>query len=169
MKRLSMKIILAAACISAAAQNSAAALLKRVEGKRLSFDFTLTTADKVPVKHNGSVLIDGSCYHVEDNGMDIWCDGRTKWTVDNAAKEVYVEDPGGEADILASPSTLLGNVSNLIAGETSVSGKYTGDGPGKGSTFVLTSIKTSEPKGNADEFSFNTLSLKSPWVITDLR
>ena len=170
MKRLALILLLAATCSGAWAQgSSASALLKKIEGKRLSFDFSLTTADKVPVKHNGSAIIEGKCYIIRDNGMEVWCNGEVRWTVDNSAKEVYIEAPGEEEDMLISPEKLLGSVTKLIVGESSASGKYTGEGPANGATFVLTSLKTSTPAGNSTEFTFNTSSLGSSWVITDLR
>lgn len=170
MKRFALIVLLAAASLGAAAQGSSAqALLKKIEGKRVSFDFSLTTADKVPVKHNGTALIEGNCYIFNDNGAEIWCNGKVRWTVDNAAKEVYIEAPGEEEDMLLSPEKLLGSVTKLIVGDASASGKYTGEGPAKGATFVLTSIKASAPLGNNSEFTFNTSSLDSSWVITDLR
>ncbi|MBO6169752.1 MAG: hypothetical protein J6O51_07240 [Bacteroidales bacterium] len=169
MKRFLLILALCAATLTAAAQSGAQALLKRIEGKRVSFDYSLTTAEKVPVKHSGSAVIEGNCYRIDDNGMEIWCNGKTRWTVDNVAREVYIEAPGSEAELLISPEKLLGNVKNLVAGGTSASGQYTGEGPGKDATFVLTSIKTSEPKGDRAEFTFSTSSLKAPWVITDLR
>lgn len=170
MKRFALIVLLAVASIAAAAQGSSAqALLKKIEGKRLSFEFSLTTADKVPVKHIGKALIEGKSYIISDNGAEIWCNGKVRWTVDNSAKEVYIEAPGEEEDMLISPEKLLGSVTKLIVGEASASGKYTGEGPAKNATFVLTSIKTSEPLGNGSEFTFNTGALDSSWVITDLR
>ena len=170
MKRLTLLLLLLAAAVhTVAAQGDASALLKKIEGKRVSFDYSLNTADKISVKHSGSALIEGKCYRIVDNGMEIWCDGVTRWTVDKEAKEVYIEDPGEEADMLLSPSRLLSNVKDLVAGSSTASGKYTGEGPGKGSTFVLTSIKTYEPKGVSNEFVYDISSLGSPWVITDLR
>ena len=121
------------------------------------------------MKHIGTALIEGKSYIISDNGAEIWCNGKVRWTVDNSAKEVYIEAPGEEEDMLISPEKLLGSVTKLIVGEASASGKYTGEGPAKGATFVLTSIKTSEPLGNGSEFTFNTGALDSSWVITDLR
>ncbi len=170
MKRLTLIFILtAAAMLSASAQSDASALLKKLEGKRVSFDFSLNTADKVSIKHSGSAVVEGSCYHIVDNTLELWCDGTTRWTVDPGAKEVYIEATGQEEEMLISPSKLLSNVKNLVTGGTSASGKYTGEGPGKGSTFVLTSIKASAPKGDPGEFSFDVSALGKPWIITDLR
>ena len=111
MKRFALILLLATASIVAAAQGSSAqALLKKIEGKRLSFEFSLTTADKVPVKHIGTALIEGKSYIISDNGAEIWCNGKVRWTVDNSAKEVYIEAPGEEEDMLISPEKLLGSV-----------------------------------------------------------
>lgn len=162
-------MLLAAALVQAAAQTDASALLKKIQGKRVSFDYSLNTADKVSVKHSGSAVVEGNCYHIVDNGAELWCDGKSRWTVDPTAKEVYIEATGMEEDMLVSPSKLLGSVRDLVAGGSSASGKYTGEGPGNGATFVLTSIKTSAPKGNPSEFSFDVSALDKQWVITDLR
>ena len=169
MKRFALIIICVSAFLGAAAQNSSQALLKKIEGKRVTFSYSLTTADKVPVKHSGTAVIEGACYRIEDNGMEMWCNGKARWTIDKQAKEVYIEAPGDESELLVSPAKLLSNVKNLVTGSTSASGQYTGEGPGKGATFVLTSITASEPRGDIEEFTFKTSSLKAPWVITDLR
>ena len=170
MKRQTLTILLlAAVLVPAAAQTDASALLRKLQGKRVSFDFSLNTADKVSVKHSGNAVVEGACYHIVDNGLELWCDGTSRWTVDSSAKEVYIEPKGQEEEMLVSPSRLLSNVKDLVTGSTTASGKYTGEGPGKGATFVLTSIKTSSPKGDPSEFAFDVSALDKSWIITDLR
>ena len=139
-----------------------------LEGNRVSFSYALTTQEKVPIKTDGTALIDGECYRITGNGLDIYCDGSTKWTVDTQAKEVYLEPSDGTQEFLANPSAWLGQVHNLTVGEKVVSGVFR-DPAGAEISFRFTSITSSPQSGTTTGFTFDTSSLGSGWVITDLR
>ena len=57
-----------------------------------SFDFSYKVEGQAPLTGKGTAVIKESCFHVQTNGLDVWCDGKTRWTVDTEAKEVYIED-----------------------------------------------------------------------------
>ena len=161
--------MLAAVCQMAGAQSTAAALRKKLEGKRATFEYTLTVMEKVPVKHTGTVLLDGDFYLITDNGLEYRCDGKTRWTIDESAKEVYIEESPGTKAFLAAPTEYLDRIKNLMVGESSASGVYSDTEQGVKINFVLTSIKTSAPTGDSAGFTLDTSSLGKEWVVTDLR
>lgn len=169
MKKFALILMLAAVCQMAGAQSSAAALRKKFDGRRATFEYTMTIMEKVPVKHMGTVLLDGNFYRITDNGLEYRCDGKTRWTIDESSKEVYIEESPGTKAFLAAPAEYVDKIKDLIVGETTASGVYSDPVQGVKVTFVLTSIKTSAPTGNPAEFTLDTSSLGKQWVVTDLR
>ena len=139
MKRTVLILVLAVLCQAAFCQSSADAFRKKLQGKRATFEYSLTiTSGSVPVKHSGTVLLDGNCYKISDNGLEYRCDGKNLWTIDPAAKEVYIEESAGTKSYLADPTGQLDKVKDLIVGESSASGVYSDPAQGVKMTFVLT-------------------------------
>jgi outer membrane lipoprotein-sorting protein len=169
MKRFALILMFAVLCQMAGAQSSAVALRKKLEGKRATFEYSMTIMEKVPVKHTGTVLLDGNFYLITDNGLEYRCDGKTRWTIDESAKEVYIEDSPGAKAFLAAPTEYLDKIKDLIVGESSASGVYSDPEQGVKVNFVLTSIKTSAPTGSSSGFTLDTSKLGKEWVVTDLR
>ena len=85
----------------------------------------------------------GECYRAVGNGMEIYCDGATRWTVDPASKEVYIETAGGLEELLAWKDSIT---------ELSV-----------------TEVKYLPLSDDLSAFRFDTESLDDAWVVTDLR
>lgn len=168
MKRTVIILLLAAVCPALLAQSSTESLRQLLEGNRVSFSYDLSVQEKVQVRTNGTALIDGECYRISGNGLEIYCDGATKWTVDNQAREVYLEPSDGTREFLANPSAWLEQVHNLTVGEKVVSGVFR-DPAGAEISFRFTSIKSSPQSGTTAGFTFDTSALGSGWVITDLR
>ena len=168
MKKSIIIILLTALGPALMAQNSTESLKQLLDGNRVSFSYALTVQEKVPVRTNGTALIDGECYRISGNGLDIYCDGSTKWTVDTQAKEVYLEPSDGTREFLADPSAWLEMVHNLTVGEKVVSGVFR-DPAGSEISFRFTSITSAPQSGTTTGFTFDTSSLGSGWVVTDLR
>ena len=75
----------------------------------VSFKYSFEVKGDIPMKGNGTAALYGTSYHVLGNGMELWCDGKTRWTLDRNAKEAYIEEVDPEsADYLSNPATLLG-------------------------------------------------------------
>ena len=68
---------------------------------RISLRYACTVTQDTPVKLSGVLLIQGECYRAMGNGLEIYCDGATRWTVDPASKEVYVETAEGLEELLS--------------------------------------------------------------------
>lgn len=115
---------------------------------RLAFNFSFTMeTDLAPIKCEGEALAQGNCYRVNALGLEYYCDGTTRWTVDRESKEVYVESAAGVEEFLVNPEKYLGAMHNL---------NYS----------ALQQLPYSEDLG---AFSFDTASLDATWVVTDLR
>lgn len=136
-------ILILSVCLmaQASAQNISDLAAKLAECRiELSYDCMVGT--DAPVHFKGNLTAQGNCYHLTGNGMDIWCDGSTRWSMDVEAKELYIETSNGVEEVLA----YQGAVSEISL-----------------SDIVITE--------NPDEgnFSFAVSGLDDSWVITDLR
>lgn len=63
---------------------------------------------KTKLTGSGTVEMQDDCYRVEGNGLEIFCDGSSKWTVDRESKEVVIEssDPDNP-DYAVNPLLIL--------------------------------------------------------------
>ena len=101
-----------AAIATAAPQAQAAGLVDdfaaRTEGALVSFHYTMRLKGSIPLTAEGDVVYKGEAYRAVGNGMELVSDGVTRWTADNAAKELYVENASdGDDMLLTSPSALI--------------------------------------------------------------
>lgn len=131
-------------CLAANSQERLAReILGKLDSNRVSFTYSCTMTEDVPVKLDGTILAQGSCYLAKGNGLEIYSDGITRWTVDPQAKEVYIEVSGGIEEVLDNSDAVKDlKISNLIY---------------------------SPYQEDVETFTFDTSILDSSWVITDLR
>ena len=169
MKSIIVALLLAAVSFQLSAQYDADYLKSLASGNRVSFNYNVGVKGKAPVVMAGKVVIDGDCYSIRGNGLEVYCDGVTKWTVDKESKEVYMEAAESARDFIVNPEAWIGNVKNLKVDKTSASGIYHDDYQNVDLTFRFSSIKSSPLSGSPDGFAFDTSSLGSDWVVTDLR
>lgn len=130
-------------CIPAIAQSPEIdMILEKSKTQRVTLNYTCSISDLSPVSIKGKLVIQGDCYFAEGYGMRIYCNGNTRWTIDTDSKEVYIENAGGIAEVLLYKDS----VSNL----------------------KVSDVRFSAPSEDS-VFSFDTSTLDSSWVITDLR
>ena len=110
---------------------------------RISLRYACTVTQDTPVKLSGVLLIQGECYRAMGNGLEIYCDGATRWTVDPASKEVYVETAEGLEELLAWRDSLT--------------------------ELTLSEVEYLPLSDDLSAFRFDTASLDASWVVTDLR
>ena len=145
MRKLTLYIITAMTfCLSASAQEKLAReILGKLDSNRVEFTYSCTMNEDVPVRLDGSIIAQGECYLAKGNGLEIYSDGKMRWTVDHQAKEVYIEVAGGIKEILDNSDAVKDlRISNL---------KYL---PFQEETRI---------------FTFDTSKLDASWVVTDLR
>lgn len=81
----------------------------QLTGGEVSFKYSFEVQGDVPVKGSGTAVLKGNAFHIFGNGLEIWCDGKTRWTIDRGSREAYIETVEIESvDYLANPATLLG-------------------------------------------------------------
>lgn len=170
MKRLIMALALCALCLSATAQDAQTRLRQMLESGRISFKYHLSApAAKLKWVKEGDAVIDGACYRIYGNELDIRCDGTTKWTVDEASLEVYIESSEGTVEFLANPAAYLDMMRDLKVDGSTVTGIFHEASQDADIYFRLDNIKTSPFSGSTDGFTVDTASLDKGWVVTDLR
>ena len=118
-------------------------IASHLDDSRISLHYDCTFTQDTPLKLSGTLLVQGECYSARGNGMEISCDGTTRWTVDPASKEVYVETSGGLEELLYYRDSLT--------------------------ELKLSELKYLPLSGDLSAFSFDTSALDSSWVVTDLR
>lgn len=146
MKRWILPLLAVLLPLTAAAQLSSqqvTEIASRLDSNRISLQYACTFTQDTPLKLSGTLLIQGECYHARGNGMEIYCDGTTRWTVDPESKEVYVETSGGLAELLPYSESLT--------------------------ELKLSEVKYLPLSEDLSAFTFDAAALDSSWVVTDLR
>lgn len=168
-KRIIALLLGVTLCSLTFAQNSIEEMLSTLATTRVSLDYSFSTTGKTTMKGAGSLTINGDFYKSSGNGLEIFCNGSTRWTVDSFAKEVYIEDAAGTSDFLSDPESFLNKVTSISVAGNEISGTFKDPASLTDSKFKLSNIKESELTEDASEFSFDTGALGSEWVVTDLR
>lgn len=129
--------------LTAAAQPQLAEIAAHLQTDRISLRYDCTYTEDTPVKLTGVLLIQGDCYRAVGNGMEIYCDGTTRWSVDPVSKEVYIEAANGLEELLEYRDSL--------------------------SALKISDLKYLPLSDDLSAFRFNTAGLGGDWVVTDLR
>lgn len=58
----------------------------------VSFDYSFSMpTKKAKMTGNGNVMVQGNSFVMNGNGLEIWCDGKTRWTIDRLSEEALIE------------------------------------------------------------------------------
>ena len=128
---------------AAAQQPQLSEIAARLQTDRISLRYDCTYTEDTPVKLTGILLIQGDCYRAVGNGMETYCDGATRWSVDPASKEVYIEPAEGLSELLEYRNALT--------------------------ELKITELKYLPLSDDLTPFRFDTTALGPDWVVTDLR
>lgn len=175
MKRLISFIICGMCCLGAWAQGSIP-LLDKVQGHRVTFHYTYSLSrngeDFSPVT-DGAVTLEGNAYKLEGLGLEVVCDGSTRWSMDREARELVIETVEKE-DLFTNPALFIGSYKEHMdkmhvnaSGAAFLDVTLTLDTDTQ-ARFLLTDIVYMEPQGKSD-FSLDEKSLSKDFVVTDLR
>ena len=129
MRRLLTALVALSTFFSAFAQESSPfeAFASSLISGEVSFKYSFKVKSDVPLSGSGTAVLSGSSYKIDGNGLEIWCDGKTRWTVDRASCEVYIEAvEEGSSDFLANPAMLLGSLSRAFEIKGTKSGMFNG-------------------------------------------
>ena len=173
MKKLAICILGLGFCVTAAAQDilgdSVRAVRERLSQGRVTMNYYFRTEAKVPVINKGVVIVEGNCFCANGNGTEIRNDGRSQWTIDGKAREVYVEDSDGLERFFSNPEKYAGMLSDLQLTDKEISGTFHNGANGEITSFKLTDIQISPAVRDSTIFRFDEKDLDSNWLVTDLR
>ena len=168
MKRIVSILIPLLFCASAGAQDFIGELATLVKGAKVTCDYTYQTVSGTIFTGKGSAVLQGDCYLIKGNGLEILSDGKTRWTVDPIGKEVYVEGATAFNKIIADIDSFLRGIPDLKYENGVLTGTVQFPGEDFALFCTISNIKR-ESASQSKEFSFNTTGLDNSWVITDLR
>lgn len=116
MKRLVALFLSVLLTASTFGQNVVSDFAASIKGRKASFDYTFSVRGDLPITGKGKVMLQGDAFTMTGNGLEIYCDGTTRWTVDTAAEECYIEGVAGETpDYDANPALLVGAVDKAFS------------------------------------------------------
>ena len=102
-------LLLLSVCLSAAGSNPLTAFVESVKGRCVTtgYGFVYKEGD-IPISGSGTLSFQDRAFRLSGNGMRIICDGTTRWTLDEEAKECYIETvDSGSPDYEHNPALML--------------------------------------------------------------
>ena len=139
-------------------------ILKKIGTDRITCAYTYETSGSVKVKTAGEAVLQGSCYRIDVNGMRLYCDGETLWTVDPSTREVYIE----KAEKVDFIREFLANSRDVTYGQNTVKGTFVDPSDGVDIAFELSDITFEPATGDLSAFRFSADGA-ADYIITDLR
>ncbi len=108
-------IIIAAALIaicqySGAKSKTLEAFIGKVSSSLVSFDYSFSARSvksKAKMTGEGTVKVQDNAFVMDGNGLEVWCDGSIRWTVDRMAEEALVENVDDSAESYATNPALM--------------------------------------------------------------
>lgn len=81
-----------------------------IKESRIQFDYSYSINQKVKITGSGNVLLQDSAFVMISKALEIYCDGKTSWTVDKDSKEVVIEEIAKSSYNLTNPAILLNDM-----------------------------------------------------------
>jgi len=89
--------------------------LGKMNSSLVDFAYTFSTKGNMNIKGEGKATVQGDSFFVEGNGMEIFCDGKSRWTVDRYSKEAIIEDVSQVGDdFLTNPAAFLTSLDKVF-------------------------------------------------------
>ena len=97
---------------------------------RFDFSFTMTSPrSKAKMTGSGDVRVQDNAFVMNGNGLEVWCDGSTRWTVDRLAAEALVEKVEDSAESYSTnPALMITSVDSAFEETSFSSGSFQGKG-----------------------------------------
>lgn len=124
---LSVAALLTFFTVQAKGANPVENLLTKMNSSLVEFSYTFSTKGNMNIKGEGNAVVQGDSFFVDGNGMEIFCDGKSRWTVDRYSKEAIIEDVSqtGE-DFLTNPAAFLSSLDKVFGAPAMSKGTYGG-------------------------------------------
>lgn len=74
-----------------------------------------TEVQNTKVVGHSEIIVQKDMYSMHGNGLEIYCDGKTMWTIDDSAKEVIIEPcDAADRNYMANPVLILADLDKLF-------------------------------------------------------
>lgn len=123
MRKLLLILSLSGMCLQAVCQDYLGSLVSSLNGSCATCSYSFKVSGDLPLNGSGTLTVQGDAFAMSGNGLDLFCDGTTRWTVDRGSEECYIESVDAEVlDLSSNPALILGSLDQLFKkGKTSVS------------------------------------------------
>lgn len=113
---------------SSAKSKTLESFVGKVSTSLVSFDYSFSMPTrKGKVTGSGTVKVQGSSFLVDGNGLEIWCDGKTRWTIDRFSEEALVEYVDDSFDSYATnPALMISSVDDAFRESSFGTSKFEG-------------------------------------------
>ena len=100
----------------------------RINSSEISFSYTYSVSGgKVSMTGQGSAVLQGDAYILDVDGMEVYCDGTARWTLDRKAEELVVESCDTyPASLSANPVLLLQSPTSFFDVSSQSAAVYSG-------------------------------------------
>lgn len=193
MKKLILLLVMLSASSFAWSQGVVEGLASKVSSSTVSFDYSYLIKIQLNMRGSGHITVQGDAFRMEGDGIVICCDGSTRWTADEEAKELIIESvEGGYSAFAVNPALMIGALDSAFTLTDNGGGSYTlipksetdiqllrlnfkGDklysasmtlSDGTIADFTISNMKFSAPSSPS---FFSYPEVDSSWVVTDLR
>ncbi len=127
----------------------------------LDVDYSVEISESSRLNGQAVVTFQDTAFSMSGNGIEAYCDGTSLWTLDNMAKEAYIEA------ITEETAAYIRNLASELSGYEADATAIIESPEGQSVHIKVNSIKKSDRK---DVSSFRpTEVFDSEWVVTDLR
>ena len=102
--------LLLAGVPSGAKSRTLGAFIEKVNSSLVSFNYSFsmqTPSSKSKMTGEGKVRVQDACFFLEGNGLEVWCDGATRWTIDRFSEEALIESVEDSAEGFATNPALM--------------------------------------------------------------
>jgi len=107
MKKILFTLASLLSCIALGAQ-SLDGIRSSIASNEFTLDYTYVVNRDFSLKGSGTLTLNSAIggYRLSGDGLRVWCNGSTKWTVDDSAREVVIESED-RGDYASSPARIL--------------------------------------------------------------
>jgi len=127
LKRSLLAIMILISCCAYAQQDVVSKFKEKSSGRMMELTYTYKVNGNVPMNGSGELKLQGDCFIMKGDGLEIYCDGKTRWTVDTGAEECYIETLNNQGlGLESNPALLLGTFDKEFAIKKNESASFQG-------------------------------------------
>lgn len=86
---------------------------ERVAQSRVTFGYSYRVKGDIPLSGKGNIELQGVCFKMTSNGVEIFSNGSTRWTIDREAAECYIENAATQ-ERLTDPTSFLQSIGSAF-------------------------------------------------------